>query len=120
MYAAIVLLTTALGKEWRRWLYNSNNFSIICYLHLKAKRTNFIYTDTDGNKEDIWTFCVQKKWRKKDVRLMRTYEIANDILRISPAEFMTFTQIEEQRDSDWFSDLNSEELKMLLDRKKDK
>ena len=36
---------------------------------------------------------------------MRMHEIANDILQITPAEFMTFTQIEEQRGSDWFSDL---------------
>ena len=37
-----------------------------------------------------------------------------EFLQISPAEYMTFTQIEEQRGSDWFSDLNSEELQILL------
>ena len=35
-------------------------------------------------------------------------------LHVTPAQFMTFTQIEEQRGSDWFSDLNSEELQILL------
>lgn len=51
---------------------------------------------------------------QKDVDAMRVFEIAKDILRISPAEFMTFTQIEEQREGNWFSDLNSEELQALL------
>ena len=61
-----------------------------------------------------------KKWRKKDVDSMRIHEIVNGILQISPAEFMTFTQIEEQRDSDWFSDLNSDELQILLTPQKSK
>ena len=41
---------------------------------------------------------------------MRIHEIVNGILRFHPAEFMTYTQIEEQRGFDWFSDLNSDEL----------
>ncbi|MFS0575329.1 post-transcriptional regulator [Sporosarcina sp. 179-K 3D1 HS] len=73
-----------------------------------------LYGYTSVTEKDIWTYCVRKKWRRKDVASMRVFEIAKDILRISPAEFMTFTQIEEQRDSSWFSDLNSEELQALL------
>ena len=64
--------------------------------------------------EAIWTYCVQKKWRKKDILTMRMHEMAHDILHVSPAEFMTFTHIEEQRSSDWFSAINSEELQILL------
>ena len=90
---------------------------------LESKKNEFhLYGYTTVTEEDIWTFCVQKKWRKKDVGSMRTYQIANDILQILPAAFMTFTQIEEQRNSDWFSDLNSDELQILLkpQKRKDK
>ena len=47
-------------------------------------------------------------------------KLSNGILQISPAEYMTFTQIEEQRGSDWFSDLNSDELQILLAPQKSK
>ncbi|MEK3934092.1 post-transcriptional regulator [Sporosarcina sp. FSL W7-1349] len=82
---------------------------------LQSKKNELhLYGYTSVTEEEIWTYCVHKKWRKKDVDAMRVFEIAKDILRISPAEFMTFTQIEEQREGNWFSDLNSEELQALL------
>ena len=66
---------------------------------------------------EIWDYCVKKKWRKKDLSTMRIHEIVNDVLRLTSAEFMTYTQIEEQRGSNWFSDLNSDELQLLLSPK---
>ena len=82
---------------------------------LQSKKNEFhLYGYTTVTEEDIWIYCVRKIWRKKDVSTMRVYEITNDILKILPAAFMTFTQIEEQRSSDWFSELNSDELQILL------
>ena len=82
---------------------------------IESKKTEFhLYGYSTIVEEDIWLFCVQKKWRKKNIETMRPYELVNDILQITPAEFMTYTQIEEQRSSNWFSDLNSEELQILL------
>ena len=106
-------------KVGDRWEQNM----VILFTHmlpaLESKKNEFhFYGYTTMTKEDIWIYCVRKKWRKKDVSSMRTYEIANDILRILPAAFMTYTQIEAQRDSDWFSDLNSDELQILLSPKK--
>ncbi len=82
---------------------------------IDSKKTEFhLYGYPTVTNEDIWTFCVQKKWRKKDIATMRMHEMVHEILHVTPAQFMTFTQIEEQRGSDWFSDLNSEELQILL------
>jgi hypothetical protein len=82
---------------------------------IESKKNEFhLYGYTTVTEEDIWTYCVRKMWRKRDVASMHIHEIANGILRISPAAFMTYTQIEEQRASDWFSDLNSDELQILL------
>ena len=86
---------------------------------LESKKNEFhMYGYTTVTKEDIWVYCLRKKWRNKDVESMRDHQIVNDILQISPAAFMTYTQIEAQRDSDWFSDLNSEELQTLLSPQK--
>lgn len=82
---------------------------------LQSKKNEFhFYGYTTVTEEDIWIYCVRKIWRKKDIDTMRLYEITNDILKILPAAYMTYTQIEEQRSSDWFSDLNSDELQTLL------
>lgn len=87
---------------------------------LQSKKNEFhLYGYTTVTEEDIWIYCVRKIWRKKDVSTMRVYEITNDILQILPAAFMTYTQIEAQRESDWFSDLNSDELQILLNPKKE-
>ncbi|WP_342511146.1 post-transcriptional regulator [Sporosarcina sp. FSL K6-1522] len=82
---------------------------------IESKRNEFqLYGYSTVTEEDIWAYCVKKKWRKKDIASMRVHEIVNGILQVLPAEYMTYSQIEEQRASDWFSDLNSAELQMLL------
>ncbi|MFC5591116.1 post-transcriptional regulator [Sporosarcina soli] len=86
---------------------------------VESKKNEFhLYGYTTVTEEEIWTYCIRKKWRKKDVDSMKLHEIVNSILQVTPAEFMTYTQIEEQRGSDWFSDLNSEELQILLSPQK--
>lgn len=86
---------------------------------LVSKKNEFhLYGYTSVTEEDIWIYCVRKIWRNKDVDSMRTYHVVNDVLGILPAAFMTHTQIELQRNDDWFSDLNSDELQMLLSPKK--
>jgi len=88
---------------------------------LQSKKNEFhLYGYDTVTEEDIWVYCIRKIWQKKDVSEMRVYEITNDILKILPAAFMTFTQIEEQRNSDWFSDINSDELNILLHPKNTK
>lgn len=89
-------------------------FTHLLPVMVSKKNELHLYGYTSVTEEEIWTYCIRKKWRKKNVESMRIYELTKDILRISPAEYMTFTQIEEQRDSNWFSDLNSEELQILL------
>ncbi|WP_172369061.1 post-transcriptional regulator [Sporosarcina jiandibaonis] len=87
---------------------------------LQSKMNEFhLYGYTTVTVEDIWIYCIRKIWRKKDVTQMGSHQIMNDILQILPAAFMTYTQIEAQRNSDWFSDLNSADLQILLNPKKD-
>lgn len=87
---------------------------------LESKEYEFqLYGYTTVTKEDIWIYCIRKVWRNKNVEEIPLHRIVNDILQISPAAFMTYTQIEAQRDADWFSDINTEELQMLLGPPKD-
>lgn len=85
---------------------------------IQSKRNELIlYGYPTVTNPEIWDYCVKKKWRKKNIATMRIHEIVNDVLRLTSAEFMTYTQIEEQRGSDWFSELNSDELQLLLSPK---
>lgn len=67
--------------------------------------------------ESIWTFCVHKVWRNEKIDELSFHRIVNDIFKISPAAYMTYTQIEEQRDANLLSDLNRDELDILLGKK---
>lgn len=90
------------------------------YPVLESKEREFhLYGYTTVTKEDIWIYCIRKIWRNKNIEETPIHKIVNDILHISPAAFMTFTQIEEQREVDWFSDLNTKELQMLLGTQKE-
>lgn len=82
---------------------------------LESKRNEFVVYQYDTvTEQDIWKYCVTKKWRKKDVPSLPLYQIINDILTISPSEFMTFEHIENQRTANWFSEVSQDELQMLL------
>lgn len=94
------------------------------YLHvlpaLESKKSEFeVYRYKKVSEQDIWNFCITKKWKKKIVPEIPLHHIVNDILSISPAEFMTFEQIENSKTSNWFSDINQEELQLLLNPKKE-
>lgn len=82
---------------------------------LESKKSEFhLYQYTSITEADIWNYCMKKKWKNRDVKEMRLYEVVNDIMETSPAKYMTHTQIEEYRTSNWFSQLNQDELQVLL------
>ena len=64
--------------------------------------------------EELWRYCVEKKWRKKNIEQLRLHEIIATIFAISPSDIVSFNQVEFLQSNDWFTDLNTEELKMLL------
>ena len=85
---------------------------------LESKKNEFIVYQYDTVKEeDLWKYLVQKKWRKKDVALLPLHQIVNDIMSLTPAEYMTFEQIENSRSSNWFAEINQQELQVLLNPK---
>lgn len=86
---------------------------------VQSKRNELrLYGYPTVTDDEIWKYCIQKKWRKKKMEDMPIHEVVSGILRLTAAEFMTYTQIEQQRDSNWFSDLNNDELQLLLSPKK--
>lgn len=86
---------------------------------LESKKDELtFYGYSEITEEDLLGYLVVKKWRKKDISAMRTYEMISDVLAITAAQFMTHTQTEAQRNSDEFLELSEEELSVLFSPKK--
>ncbi|MGE7111392.1 post-transcriptional regulator [Lysinibacillus sp. NPDC047702] len=64
--------------------------------------------------EELWRYCIEKKWRKKNIEQLRLHQIIATIFSVSPSDIVSFNQVEFLQSNNWFSELNAEELKMLL------
>jgi len=64
--------------------------------------------------EELWRYCIEKKWRRKNIEHLRLHEIIATIFAVSPSDIVSFNQVEFLQSNDWFTDLNTEELKTLL------
>lgn len=82
---------------------------------LESKCAEFHYMQYDTvTPENLWQFCVKKKWRKKEITEMRLHEMVNDIMGTTASEFVAFHQIEGLRGANFFSEENLAELEQLL------
>lgn len=60
------------------------------YPALKSKQEEFdLLGYPDITEEDIWTYLIQKKWKKVDADA-RQYEIIQDIMRVKVSDYMLF------------------------------
>lgn len=64
--------------------------------------------------EDLWNYCLQKKWRKKKVNEIRLHEVVSTIFSVRGSEIVNHLQIQQFQTANWFSEVNQEELNELL------
>ncbi|MDD1502220.1 MULTISPECIES: post-transcriptional regulator [unclassified Lysinibacillus] len=82
---------------------------------IDSKMEEFKHYQYDAiTAEELWRFCIEKKWRKKNIEQLRIHEIISTIFSVSPSDIVSFNQVEFLQSNDWFTELNTEELKMLL------
>lgn len=82
---------------------------------LESKMEEIKFNGYEGiTIEDIWNYCLRKKWKKKNMDEIRTYEMVETIFSLKASEIVSFFQIQQFQTTDWFSELNQEELKELL------
>ncbi|PIC70734.1 hypothetical protein CSV77_07380 [Sporosarcina sp. P16b] len=86
-------------------------------LESKKQELTF-YGYSEITEEDLLKYLVEKKWRKKEVSAMRSYEMISDVLAITAAQFMTHKQTEAQRNSEDVLELSEEEWSVLFSPKK--
>ena len=82
---------------------------------LLSKKEEFQHSGYDHiTKEDLWNYCVKKKWRKKIIEDLKLHEVVETIFSISASEIVSFTQIKSFQKTDWFGELNKDELNELF------
>ncbi|TWT26243.1 post-transcriptional regulator [Planomicrobium sp. CPCC 101110] len=82
---------------------------------LESKVEEFHYFGYDTfTAEDLWQYCLKKKWRKKDIGEMRLHEMINGIMEMTASDFVAYHQIEGFKGDNWFSGGKSEDLEQLL------
>lgn len=82
---------------------------------LESKCAEFHYFQYDTfTPEDLWQYCVKKKWKKKDIGDMRLHEMVNGIMEMTASDFVAYHQIEGFKGDKWFSEENMGDLEQLL------
>ena len=86
---------------------------------LQSKLEEFQFYQYDAiTIEQLWKYCVEKKWRKQVIEEMRLHEMVASIFSITPSEMLNYVQIKSLQSNDGIVELNMEEIEELLGTKK--
>lgn len=84
-------------------------------LVLESKIEEFHYYHYNAiSKEQLWQYCIEKKWRKKNIDELALYEVVATIFAITPSEVVNHQQMTELKTAQWFTKLSQVELDLLL------
>lgn len=82
---------------------------------LQSKIDEFQYLDYPTiTKEQLWDFCIEKKWRKKNIDEIRLYELVSTIFAVSPSEVIAHFNRKSIEATRSLADIDPEELEMLI------
>jgi len=69
---------------------------------------------TEITMEEMWNYCIKKKWKKRQVEDIPIYEIVATIYSLTPSEIVSQAHINELYKTDLNLGINLEELNLLL------
>ncbi|MEG0260801.1 MAG: post-transcriptional regulator [Lysinibacillus sp.] len=86
---------------------------------IESKMNEFHYHRYDAiTAEELWRFCIVKKWRKKNIETLHVYEMVETIFSVTASEIVSFNQVEYLQKDNWFGEVSATELQILLNIKK--
>jgi hypothetical protein len=65
--------------------------------------------------QEIWDYCIEKKWRKRKVETIALHEIVATIFNVSASDIISYSQIQGFREIPLQVGLTQEEMDMLLE-----
>lgn len=75
-----------------------------------------LYGYEDVTIEQIWQFCVEKKWRKRSIETLRIHEMVATIFSVTASELMQYAQVKQSHQQEGLVKINVEELELLMRR----
>ncbi|MGE7021084.1 post-transcriptional regulator [Solibacillus cecembensis] len=82
---------------------------------INNKIEEFQYFGYDAiTKEDLWTYCIEKKWRKKDINELRLHEVVATIFTVTSSELINYAQVKGLKASASQMEIPIEEMKHLF------
>lgn len=86
-------------------------------LILQSKIEEFRYYHYNAiSKEQLWQYCIEKKWRKRNIDELALYEVVATIFAITPSEVVNHQQLTAFKTAQWFTELSQDELDLLLNK----
>ncbi len=84
-------------------------------LVLQSKLDDFkMQQYTEITMEEMWNYCLKKKWKKRQVEEIPINEIVATIFSLTPSEIVNHAHINELYKTDLNIGLDLEELNLLL------
>ena len=84
-------------------------------LVLQSKLDDFkMQRYTEITMEEMWNYCIKKKWKKRQIEDIPIYEIVATIYSLTPSEIVSQAHINELYKTDLNLGINLEELNLLL------
>lgn len=68
-------------------------------------------------KEDLWTYCIEKKWRKKNIDTLRLHEVVATIFSVTSSELVNYAQVKGLVENTFQVEISEEELNLLFHKK---
>ena len=69
---------------------------------------------TEITMEEMWNYCIKKKWKKRQIEDIPIYEIVATIYSLTPSEIVSQAHINELYKTDLNLGIDLEELNLLL------
>ena len=84
-------------------------------LVLQSKLDDFkMQRYTEITMEEMWNYCMKKKWKKRQIEDIPIYEIVATIYSLTPSEIVSQAHINELYKTDLNLGIDLEELNLLL------
>lgn len=84
-------------------------------LVLQSKLDDFkMQRYTEITMEEMWNYCMKKKWKKRQIEDIPIYEIVATIYSLTPSEIVSQAHINELYKTNLNLGINLEELNLLL------
>lgn len=68
-------------------------------------------------KEDLWDYCIEKKWRKKNIEALRLHEVVATIFSVTSSELVNYAQVKGLVENTFQVEISEEELNLLFHKK---